>query len=114
MGEKSANGSWNGNLGLLERKQAVLYLKTESPIVQASANWLKMSMPLFTEAFIILQEISPQDKHEEFNLMQKKKMQTKKKTNSSFKKKKAKNLRQKSQIKNSNRVFKTRVFVRPD
>ena len=34
------------------------------------ASWLKISMPVLTESFVILQDISPKEKNEEFNLMQ--------------------------------------------
>ena len=44
-----------------------MYIKTEAPIVQAS--WLKLSMPVLTEGFIIIQDIL-QGESEEFNLIQ--------------------------------------------
>ena len=54
--------------GLLQRKEALVYLKMEASIVQA--DWLKKTMPVQTEAFIIAHEISPEGDYKEFNLMQ--------------------------------------------
>ena len=53
--------------GLLQRRQAHAYIKMEAPLIQA--NWLKISMPVLTEAYVILQEIGTQIS-EEFNLIQ--------------------------------------------
>ena len=40
-------GSYSGNLGLLEKKEALMYLKPEPAIVDE--KWLKLSLPLVTE-----------------------------------------------------------------
>ena len=40
----------------------------EAPIIQA--NWLKKSMPVLTELFIIAHDINTKGEHKEFNLMQ--------------------------------------------
>ena len=40
-------GSYSGNLGLLQRKEAVFYLKPEPLIVDE--NWLNLSIPVMTE-----------------------------------------------------------------
>ena len=34
------------------------------------ASWLKISKPILTESYVILQDINSREKHEEFNLMQ--------------------------------------------
>ena len=44
-----------------------MYIKTEAPIVQTS--WLRLSTPVLTESFVIIQDIGLQ-KNEEFNLIQ--------------------------------------------
>lgn len=44
-----------------------MYIKTEAPLVQAS--WLKITSPVLTEAFVIIQDIGFQ-RNEEFNLVQ--------------------------------------------
>ena len=54
--------------GLLQRKQAVLYLKSEPPIVQAS--WLKLSSPIQNEGFRIIQDLVLAEEQKEFNLIQ--------------------------------------------
>ena len=80
--------------GLLQRKRALVYFKPgndvkwpmtrqpkykqinynlfiykpEAPIVQAT--WLKTSMPVLTEHFVILTNINPQEEQQEYNLMQ--------------------------------------------
>ena len=45
-----------------------MYLKMEAPIVQTS--WLKLSMPILHESFMIIQEIECGQNNEEFNLIQ--------------------------------------------
>ena len=40
-------GSYSGNLGLLQRNEALMYLKGEPAIVDE--KWLKLSLPLVTE-----------------------------------------------------------------
>ena len=40
-------GSYSGNLGLLQRKEALMYLKSEPAIVDE--KWLKLSFPVRAE-----------------------------------------------------------------
>ena len=54
-------------IGLLQRKQALMYLKMEAPTVQTS--WLKLSLPVMTERFLFLHDIRLRV-NQEFNLLQ--------------------------------------------
>ena len=40
-------GSYTGNLGLLQRKKALMFLKFEPALVHE--NWLKLSIPLLND-----------------------------------------------------------------
>ena len=40
-------GTYTGNLGLLQRKEALIYIKHE-PLI-ANEEWLKLSNPVLTE-----------------------------------------------------------------